>query len=623
MSESLTMEYADGWAAVNRLIREGMSWSGREPNTMYLNLGDGTFSDVSFTSGIAFPDDARCFAMVDWDQDGDLDFWIANRTAPKLRFVRNDADGSNRWVAFHLAGAKVNRDAIGARVDVRAAGKRYVRILQAGSGYISQSSKWLNFGVGRNEKLDEVLVSWPDGSTSRFEGVETNQRYALVQGQKDLSVVKPAADPSKIVLAPSTPKPIDPTEIARIGLSARVAVPPLSVKDDSGKTQSLSAGQGPLLVNFWSSTCASCMNELAGWSRAEETLRAAGLSILALSVDDANPDAKKSSARQAIARFHPWFPSGPATDAWLGTFEILQRTLIDRQRRMPVPTSFLIDAKGRLAYIYKGPVDVDRLVTDVRNLKLEGLDFASANAPFEGRWHQGPGSPRLFETARMFHDRGEPDPAMFYLEEARRIVGPPGTDGPAQRQLSDAQLRSGAAFLEQERYEDAEKALRQAIAYNENDSVPWYALGQTMYFTKRLDEAKKCYERSLKLDPSCAPAWNMLGAVLFAQDDQNGALAAYKHAVESDPNLTEAWFTLGVYYVNAENFREGAKSFQRVVMLRPEMSLGWTGLGNCLFMSGDKKAAIPALQKALQLDPANERAKGLLAQAGGAAEPPK
>ncbi len=120
LSESLTLEYTDGWAAVNRLIREGKSWSGREPNTMYLNIGDGTFSDVSYTSGIAFPDDARCFAMVDWDYDGDLDFWIANRTAPKVRFVRNEADGSNRWVALRLTGAKSNPDAIGARVDLQA-----------------------------------------------------------------------------------------------------------------------------------------------------------------------------------------------------------------------------------------------------------------------------------------------------------------------------------------------------------------------------------------------------------------------------------------------------------------------------------------------------------------------
>ena len=52
--ETLTLDYEDGWAAVNRLIRQGKSWSGRELDCAYWNAGDGSFVDVSHTAGLAF-----------------------------------------------------------------------------------------------------------------------------------------------------------------------------------------------------------------------------------------------------------------------------------------------------------------------------------------------------------------------------------------------------------------------------------------------------------------------------------------------------------------------------------------------------------------------------------------
>ncbi len=171
-----TREYNEAWETLNRLIREGGSWSGREANCAYLNLGDGTFADVSRTTGLGFMDDGRAFATVDWDHDGDLDLWIVNRTAPQVRFMRNDIPGNARSVSFRLTGDRVNRDAIGTRVEVRAGGDRWVRELQAGSGFVSQSSKWLHFGVGGHERLDEVVVRWPDGSGQRLAEIETGRR---------------------------------------------------------------------------------------------------------------------------------------------------------------------------------------------------------------------------------------------------------------------------------------------------------------------------------------------------------------------------------------------------------------------------------------------------------------
>src|SRR5262245_66393159 len=102
------------------MLREGRSWSGRERNCFFLNTGGTRFANVSAVSGFDFPDDARAAALSDWDGDGDLDVWVSNRNAPRLRLLRNGATGSH-YIALRLVGdgATTHRDAIGARVEVR------------------------------------------------------------------------------------------------------------------------------------------------------------------------------------------------------------------------------------------------------------------------------------------------------------------------------------------------------------------------------------------------------------------------------------------------------------------------------------------------------------------------
>ena len=107
-----------GLSQVNQFQRQGYSWSGYERNCCFLNRTGQTFANASAVSGFDFLDDARAVALTDWDDDGDLDVWVTNRTGPRVRFLSNANAADHHWIKVGLEGIHCNRDAIGARVEL-------------------------------------------------------------------------------------------------------------------------------------------------------------------------------------------------------------------------------------------------------------------------------------------------------------------------------------------------------------------------------------------------------------------------------------------------------------------------------------------------------------------------
>ena len=138
------------------LLFSGKSLSGRERNSLFLNVGNrrdgmpGKFANASFLSGFGLDDDTRGVAMVDWDQDGDLDVWLTNRTAPRLRLLRNDLSPQGAGsLQVRLEGTTCNRDAIGARLVLTLpSGRKLYQTRRCGEGFLTQNSAWIHFGLG-------------------------------------------------------------------------------------------------------------------------------------------------------------------------------------------------------------------------------------------------------------------------------------------------------------------------------------------------------------------------------------------------------------------------------------------------------------------------------------------
>jgi hypothetical protein len=165
-----------------RNIRGNVGYA--QPAQLFLNQGNGKFRDVAPDVGGGFekPRVGRGLAYCDFDRDGDLDILMTTNNGPAVLF-RNDQLAGNHSIRFELEGTKSNRDAIGATVQIFTGDLHQSRMVRGGSSYLSQSELPVTFGLAKRDKIDRVVIDWPNGRAEDYINLQTRKTYKCLEGK--------------------------------------------------------------------------------------------------------------------------------------------------------------------------------------------------------------------------------------------------------------------------------------------------------------------------------------------------------------------------------------------------------------------------------------------------------
>ena len=153
-----------------------------QPDALYVQGDDGTFTDQGAAWGLDADTMGRGGVWTDLNRDGVLDLVAQQIDGPtRLHLSRCSAAG---WltVALHQPGA--NPFAVGARVLVESGDWRGMRWVLAGAHTVSSGGPpEVHLGLGDLDTVDRLTVVWPDATVSIIEDLEVNQHVEITRAE--------------------------------------------------------------------------------------------------------------------------------------------------------------------------------------------------------------------------------------------------------------------------------------------------------------------------------------------------------------------------------------------------------------------------------------------------------
>ena len=166
------------------LQRKGDPFPLGQSNQLFHNDGKGKFVEVSGQAGAAFQllEVSRGAAFGDIDNDGDMDVLVTNNNGPARLFL-NQTGNRNHWLGLRLVGKEINRDMLGAQVEiVISRGNVLWRRARTDGSYLSANDPRVLVGLGGANHVESVHVHWPDGSIAEWKDPPIDQYTTWKEG---------------------------------------------------------------------------------------------------------------------------------------------------------------------------------------------------------------------------------------------------------------------------------------------------------------------------------------------------------------------------------------------------------------------------------------------------------
>ena len=572
-----SQDYEQGWNAINELIRGDYTWSGYERNVFYANNRDGTFSDVSGAVDLDFLEDGRSFALADFDHDGRQEVFLKNRNAPQLRLLKNVAAELPPSIAFRLRGIKSNPDAIGAAIVVETEPGRQTRMLQAGSGFLSQHSKDVFFGLGQAKGPVNASIHWPSGLVQQLHGLPINHRVWVEEG-----VEPPRVEPfqsSSVRSQPAQPAAALPATV-ETWLLAPVPAPVPPSRGGKPTLFQLEFDQARQEINV-SEDVAAVYNILYRYLFD----RHRDLTLPTSFLIDANGD---------IVKVYQGAVDGRLVEA------DISRIPQTKEQRLALALPFAGNSEtyefGR-NHLSLGSAFFQRGHFDQAEATFR---LALRDDPSSAEAHYGLGSVYLKQEKLV-------DARSSFEQVLKLTAAYPDTGPNAWNNLGLLATREG-------RTAEAIDYFQGALRLNPDYWIALENLGNAYRQQKRWDDARAALERAVAARPR-EPEANYSLAMVYAQmEDTERAYQYLQKALTLRPDYPEALNNLGVLYLRTRRRDDAVAKFEECIRVAPGFDQSYLNLARVYNLEGEREKERAVLLSLLQQHPGHAQAQQALDQ---------
>jgi enediyne biosynthesis protein E4 len=135
------------------------------PSLLLGNQGNAIFVNAADQAGPFFKREVnlRGCGVFDMDNDGRLDILLTS-LGGRAVLLHNQGTYPHHWLTLKLVGTRCNRDGFGAQVKVVAGKHMFQAEARCPTSYVFQQDPRLHFGLGRESKVDRIEIRWPKPS---------------------------------------------------------------------------------------------------------------------------------------------------------------------------------------------------------------------------------------------------------------------------------------------------------------------------------------------------------------------------------------------------------------------------------------------------------------------------
>ncbi len=641
---------------VSDLIRGGHSFHGHQRNRMFLSIDRLSFANYSDASGLDFLQDGRGVATTDWDGDGDVDLILANRNGPRLRILQNQYRSRNRYLKLRLQGTTSNRDAIGSRIEVFLPGaeRPLVKTISAGSGRQSQSSKEVHFGLGRADRIEKIVVHWPDGVPQTIEDLEPDKTYLLVEGKSEAAErasdrLRIALDPEPLPIAEGLPK------THRVYFYPPARLPILQYRRFGSPQkqewyQIENAGDRPLL-------CIFCPNDrdnvelIRDWSGLEREFEQTDSDLLIAftgNFQDRDCLVTKSMGQIQQADYDMrWGVLSKSSNAKLA--QLFGQWFFQRQSPKE-PFGILMDGSGDIHFGYslEALSDPEKrtqiVIGDLRQMADAGVLADDASPLAQAHWADQRRFARFDRLITRFQEMGYRRDAESFEEFANRQqardylyravdlassgmvkaalaaaeksqeLDPDSVEGAIV--LADILRQSSLVADSQARTRMLRRAgevLDQALHLEPDNLEAILARADVFRLQKDIENALNLLINYLKLDPECWQVHAIVGRLFFHKREYYEAAEYLSTAIENRPTLPYVAGDLGLLYLLNDQYGDAAEFLQLATRLQPSDPNFKRLLAEAEFWKGNFDVAGKLFERVVETEPGLSHSKQMLA----------